>query len=504
MRTFADLLGVVLLGGTGVIAGLGVIRPLAAAPSPAALTVIRWAAGLTMVSAAVVSLVVPVNLLVVIGHAIAVLAAVTLMPRRVGAVAAGLVLTAILIAETSLPLSIVDFTVAPAYLVGAEVALGAVVAVATAAGAARAARARGVAPVTMVAVAVAAGFALSQTLATPHMPDPVQPGVPLMTMADVAGQHLPILVTPNRPGPNLVLVGGEPSEVRVGSDRGGLVAASGRAGVDGTWAMVELPAGQGELWIERHGQRTSVAVDTGHGEPAPPSVAGPDGPECASVALGAALAGRGRPVHACPADALAPSDEADLRATVAFLAGRGVRTLTLATDDSPRSVAAAAAVRDAAARHGLAAGQESGPDGALIVASGWAAAHDTLTAVNARQRAEVVYPHGVYLAPWLLSGPIVAASSGAVIPLRFDPRDEQPTRYQLALDTRFHGQYPTASGYQGWLTATETTDPGGTRLYAASRVAFLPAELSAGHQHGDGGWVPGGTVVPVTGPLDDG
>ena len=37
-------------------------------------------------------------------------------------------------------------------------------------------------------------------------------------------------------------------------------------------------------------------------------------------------------------------------------------------------------------------------------------------------------------------------------------------------------------------------------LYASAQISFLPAVL--GHQHGDtAGWVPGGMLIPVTGPL---
>jgi hypothetical protein len=88
-----------------------------------------------------------------------------------------------------------------------------------------------------------------------------------------------------------------------------------------------------------------------------------------------------------------------------------------------------------------------------------------------------------------------------VIPLRFDPRDEQPVRYQLTLATRFPEQQPTASGYLAWLAATGAAEPVGTRLYAVSRVSVMPRELTMHHPGHDGGWVPGGTVVPVSGVL---
>ena len=352
--------------------------------------------------------------------------------------------------------------------------------------------------VAMVPAMVAAlGFGVVWLLT----PESATPGVPALREIHLAGQHLPVLLTPLRPGANLVLVGGQADGVRVGVDPANLVDASDRVGTNGKWTVVDLPAGSATVWLELAGQRASVDVDTGHGEPAGPGISGPDGPECAAEGLGAVLADPRYAPTSCPADALGPADESSLRALVGFLAGRGVHTLTVAADGSARSIAAAAAVRDAAEHDRLAVAAEPSSDGALVVVSGWASANQTLATVSGRQQTAVSYSAGTYLAPWLLSGPVISTSAGAVLPLRFDPRDPRPVEYQLAIETRFHGQLPTAAGYRGWLAGKGIDEPSATRLFAASRVAFLPKEFAM-HQHGhDGGWVPGGTVVPVTGPL---
>lgn len=343
---------------------------------------------------------------------------------------------------------------------------------------------------TASAVAVVAGMALTVALvARSEQPAATaRPGVPLLSEVHLAGQHFPVLITPNRPGTNLVLVGGEADGVRVGRapDTAGLPAVD-RPGALGKWATVDLPPGPGTVWLELAGERASLAVD-----PLSSTVdaTGPDGPECAAAALGAAIADPPRPLLACPADSLTPDDAASLRALVDFLASRGISTLTLATDNSPRSAAAGAAVREAAARRRLTVTTEPGRDNALIVVSGWA------TASTTRRLDTVVFSAGTYLAPWLLTAPILATTPGAVLPLRFNPRDDQPVRYQTILSTRFHGQPPTATGYQTWLP-TPPTEP--TRLYAASRVAIMPTELTHGHHQA--AWLPGGTIVPVSGPL---
>lgn len=254
------------------------------------------------------------------------------------------------------------------------------------------------------------------------------------------------------------------------------------------------------IGVWRLAAQDPLAGHAGHGEPDPPELSGPDGPECASAAVAVSLTDRNHERTSCPADALVPADAASLRALVGFLAGRGIRSITVEADSSARSTSAAEVVTETAQGKGIATGGGS----ALVVVSGWAAADTALATVAERQRTGVSYPDGTYLAPWLLTAPVVDSTAGAVIPLRFDPRDEQPVRYQLALANRFHDQQPTSSGYLAWLAATGTGEPLSTRLYAVSRVSFMPQDLAV-HQHGHaGGWVPGGTVVPVSGVIDRG
>lgn len=88
-----------------------------------------------------------------------------------------------------------------------------------------------------------------------------------------------------------------------------------------------------------------------------------------------------------------------------------------------------------------------------------------------------------------------------VVALRFDPRDPQPVQYTAELRARIPTATPTGAGYTAWLAANNGTPDAPTRLFAASRVAFLPTEVSHGHEDTGFGWYPGGTVVPVSKPL---
>jgi hypothetical protein len=496
---FADVLQAVLIGAAALVAGLGLMRPVVGRVSSRQRTVARWAAGIAVVAAVLVALLDTTKALMMAGHIAVILIVLAVMHRRAPAFLAGGVLTALL----GVDMSIVDERVAPVYVAGGVVLLGVGVIIAMAEDGSRLTLARRLVPVAITAlVVVVVGVGLSQApTSTPHHHTSSEPGV-LLWEAHLSGAHMPVLLTPQRPGRNLVLVDGAADGVRVGTDLTSMVPAGERPGADGRWAVVDLPPGPSTLWIERSSDRLSVPVDTGHGERAASALVGTDGPECAFAALGAVLRDRSHTLAACPADSLSAADETSLRDLVDFLSARGVRTITVAADGSDRSAAAVHVVQEAASRNRLSVSADARPEGALVVVSGWEAASTTLSALAARQRGGVANGAGTYLAPWLLSASVVRPIGGAIIPLRFNPRDEQPTSYKLALASRFHGVNPTASGYQGWLSAQPGTEVDTTtRLYAVSLVSFLPRALGLHEHHNHGDWLPGGTVVAVGGPM---
>ncbi|MER5472074.1 hypothetical protein [Streptomyces sp. NPDC002685] len=319
------------------------------------------------------------------------------------------------------------------------------------------------------------------------------PGVPLLSAAALGAQRVPVLVVPNRPGFNLVGVAADGASA--GTDPGRLTAGRRYSGSERTWVGVTLGAGEQRLYVSANGVSAALDVDTGH-EPAAESATlrGTDGPECAAAALGALLAGSERPWSACPADRLAAADTAMLRSTVHFLAARGTRSVALRSDDSPRARAAAAVVREAATRERLsvvAPGKGAPP---LLVVAGWAVAETQVKDVAAgRVRAE-----GTYLAPWLLSPPVLGPSAGQIIPLRYDPRGPAAERYLSALAGRFPGELPSAAGYEAWQRQLGG-DFAPTLLYAAAEV-YIPGMPS--HQHSKGAdWLTSGMITPVSGPL---
>lgn len=366
-------------------------------------------------------------------------------------------------------------------------------------GSARGGRARWVRRITGISTAglvgaLVAGGALA---AVDIPPAPPVPGAPMLRSVTVADYRLPVAVVPQRPGWNLVHV--DNTDVAVGPDREHLVAVTPRPGATGGWALVQLPTGPGHLWVQ-HGVRVaSLRVDTGRTAAASAAIAGPDGPECASAVLGGLVADAETAPNACPSDRLTEADTGSLTALVGYLAGRGVATLTLVEDSSPRSAAAAAAVRGAAARARLAIASAPQADSALIVVSGWSAGDDTVRGVARGEIPGI----GTYLAPWLANGPLLAYGSGAVVALRYDPRDRQPLEYVNALHAKVAGEAASAAGYEGWLAARGSTPTGRTHLYGAATVSYLPAEFSHSAHVGRGGWLPGGTITQVTPPLDD-
>jgi hypothetical protein len=319
------------------------------------------------------------------------------------------------------------------------------------------------------------------------------PGVPVVRPVDLSGRSVPVVVVPNRPGFNLVGIG--EAQAAAGLDRNHLAPGILRPGSTRRWVEVDLPAGASTLWISAGARTGSVRVDTGRSTSGPAAtLRGADGPECAAGAVGTVLAARDKPLTSCPADRLTAADAAALRVTVTFLAQRRERVITLVADDSPRGRAAAHEVRVAAARQRIEVTTSGRSRHPVVIVSGWTGAAAVLRAVAGGD----VAAQGTYLAPWLLSEDLLAPSAGQVLALRYAPRDPVPAKYLAALSQRLPGESPSAAGYEAWAEALGNGLQSPVRLYAASEV-HVPGMPP--HQHAGTDWLPGGMIIPVSGPL---
>ncbi|MEV6237945.1 hypothetical protein [Lentzea sp. NPDC051838] len=331
-------------------------------------------------------------------------------------------------------------------------------------------------------LAVAFGLLLWSGLAA--LPSPQElpvPGVPVLASAGGA----PVLISPHRPGRNLVHFPSDGFSVEVG---GVSVPAVPLSGADGTWASVDLPAGRGSLVVRSSSGSSSVSFDTG-------DVFGPaPDPECASAALGGLIAGKRSVLASCPADGLSTEDADSLTKLVTFLKNKGVTSVRIVSDSSPRGVAASALVRS------LVPVSDSGD--ALVVLSGWSTAYGALSRAGVEQAERPVYPHGLYVAPWLLTSSIATSVTTLAVPLRFDPREQLPIGYAVEVGNRFGGANPTPAGFRSWLGRPLGSE---VQIYAVAQVTAMP--MGPGEVHGPGmpmqeelagQWVPKATVVPVS------
>ncbi|HWD03595.1 MAG TPA: hypothetical protein VG674_14195 [Amycolatopsis sp.] len=550
----ALLLRLALLLSTAFLAGGGLLRPLAGEPTRRTKLVLSGLGGLSAGLAVVSEFAVDVNVVALAVHVVLAVAVPLLLRRPRAGRWASAALLALVVLETSLGAGGVEFALDSVFVAGAAVwfgfalfgpvttsavrpgplavALGALFVVAGAvrfglsglgfdrrlgttlfglvvvavvvlplvvSGLAAVLRARAY---RLGAVGVAAAFLAWTALGALPVPPPLPvPGVPLL--ADEAG--FPVLVSPQRPGRNVVHFPASAGDDLSAGVRGGRVTkAVARPGAEGTWADVDLPPGRSDLEIHRGGTTTVVEVDAGT---APgPAITGADAPECASAALGGLVAGRADVLTACPADALSPEDGGALVKLVEFLAGRKPSAITLVEDDSPRGSAAAKLVRATAARTGLVVRPDAGPATALVVVSGWAAGYTAMTRAAELQRSEPTHQYGLYLAPWLLNGPIVNAVASASLPLRFDPREATAVGYAVAVGDRFGGESPTVGGFRSWLGADRPA--GDVQIFAAAQVNAMPMYPTEPHATGmvmdrdyAGQWVPDGTIVPITSVL---
>jgi hypothetical protein len=378
-------------------------------------------------------------------------------------------------------------------------------------------RARGVELTRLAAGALVLAFvavAALPTLATP--PAGPEPGVPLLRPVDLGLRHLAVLVTPMRPGLNLVHIGdgGGGQAVSGGHQHGARpqapvnsltvragaqpVSLTTRQSAPGYWGVVDIPAGTDTLTIGGDGLTSDIPIKVGDvpGDPAFQRVlAGADGPECASVMLGA-LTGGHRPPTSCPSEQLTPTDSRVLTSTVAWLAGRGITKLNLASDDSPRSTAAAALVRREAAVHRMSVATTPVAGDTLLAVSGWAAGADALTALS--KRAVSSQYGGAILAPWLLSAPVLAKTTSEVVPLPFDLQQDSAKQYPTMLATVFPGETPSYPGYLASLGEKRSEAEGPVTYYGSAQVNVpMGGPMDDMRMSGPGSWYPDGALLSI-------
>ncbi|HWE91192.1 MAG TPA: hypothetical protein VG317_17160 [Pseudonocardiaceae bacterium] len=356
------------------------------------------------------------------------------------------------------------------------------------------------------ALGVLLSFLVCGTLVALPKPAPAPvAGTPVLARVSLSGKDVPVLVTPGRPGVNLVhFPDGAGTGISVSVGSGPPVDAVAQPGAEGTWARLRLPAGEDQLVVRRGTGQGTVDLNTGV-NPGPTAASGVDGPECASAALGDLVAGQHDPLASCPADALDPSDAQALADLVGFLKSRHTAGITVTGDSSPRSTRAAALVRQTAAADQLPVTSTAGADSALVVVSGWSAATGQLSTVLTEQASSVSYGYGVYLAPWLLNPPVVRSIASSLLPLRFDPRVATSLSYSVAVQNTFGGENATPDGYYRWLAAQGQPPPdGGVQVYATAQVDAMPMDgpdMADMSQPYPGQWIPGGTIVPVSAVL---
>jgi hypothetical protein len=324
----------------------------------------------------------------------------------------------------------------------------------------------------------------------------------------------PLLVTPMRPGKNLVHFpdsAGEDPSVTAGNGRP--VRATTRPGAEGTWAEIELPAGRSDLTVVHAGSASTMRLNTGS-EPPLPSAVGADGPESASAALGSLVAGSLARLTRCPPDALAPADATALRQLVGFITSRGAQGITVDADGSRRSQQAAQVVHDSAARANVPTSSAPDPSSALVVVGGWARTAALLDEVASEQATRPMCSAGVYLAPWLLYSPVVNKAPISYVPLRFSPRDTGALDYSITLANAFGGEMPSTSGFDQWRSTRHETFDEPVVLHASAQVSVMRMMPSSRDMPGmsmnagmstdgrsPGRWVSNGTCVPVSRPL---
>ncbi|WP_367138184.1 DUF6239 family natural product biosynthesis protein [Saccharothrix sp. HUAS TT1] len=390
------LLRLVLLGAVTVVAGWALVRPFF--PAASGLLTRRVVTGSAGLGGVVVLLIAEATWMPGFA-AVALIGSLAAPPalRRVPPVAAGLVVVAAALATaaagtwfTGPPMSFAYITLMAAFVGVSWLSLCPPNAVVRIVGAA----------LGMTLLAGLGQVTIAGQLATPATGDP------LLTRVALGAGPVDLLVVPHMPGWNIVHTTDTP--VSVGNAPNALVPARQREGATGRWALVWLPEGRSDLWLDREGARTTVPVNTGRVAWTGPDVRGPEGPDYASAVLAAKLTGKRGDL---PWPGLTDADAAALRAAVTSIGG----PFDVVADDSGRAAEAAGVVREEAARRGFAI-TPGAPD---VLVLGGSPPPDRRS----------------HLAPWL--SPPDLTTPGA-------------RRYAQVLSDAFPGEAPSRSGLAAW------------------------------------------------------
>lgn len=325
-------------------------------------------------------------------------------------------------------------------------------------------------------VALAAVLVLLGSAGTAAMlrPGPTAIDHPLVRQVDVGGHPVTLVVTPGRPGRNLVQAF-SPHGVEVRLPSG---------------PQVELPRGRSAIDLVVGPRSVQVSVRlTG------PRVRTDVDEECASRALGAALA------HRAVAATCAPPPAGDARLVGAALARdaseAGVRSLLVLGDDTPRGRAAAGGAVGEARRLGLRAHTDGVPTGdeAMILVGGWPLARRALASGTPGR--------GSLLAPWLLQAEVVSGVDTQVtVASEISPTSAVARAYLATLGAVAPGVSPSAAGLAAFAGPRAAPF---LELWTPAEISFLPPALDAGHDHTGHGaaasWLPVGQLALVRSAL---
>jgi hypothetical protein len=286
-------------------------------------------------------------------------------------------------------------------------------------------------------------------------------GGPVVRQVDVGGHPVTVVVSPGRPGRNLVQAV-SPHGIDVEGD-----------------GPVDLPPGGSTLHLSVGPRSVDVPVD----------VAGPVSrsvdEECASRQLARSLAGRD--AGGCDTS---PGDESAIAAAlVRYVRG----PVVVWSDESPRGQAA---LRGALAAAGDRARTDARPptaEEALLVLGSWDQARSAV--------ASTAPGRGIVLAPWLLEpGALGPARTQITVASTLSPSSGIAAHYLAALADRAPGVPPSEAGLEAFAGSSGARR---LQLWSPANLAFLPRVFnSAGHDHAHGStWTPEGSLALVRSAL---
>jgi hypothetical protein len=108
---------------------------------------------------------------------------------------------------------------------------------------------------------------------------------------------------------------------------------------------------------------------------------------------------------------------------------------------------------------------------------------------------------GIFLAPWLLTPPVMTLSETSVLGLQFNPQDINALGYASTLVGVFPKETPSATGYRAWTQQLGIPVEKRASFFSGAPINVPMGPDNQEHGSNPAAWFPSGAIIQVSQPI---